>query len=212
VQSFDFLSIKLRISGAIAMGLPIQRPAQGLRKSNVVSFTPGAPATNATLQGWKEIAGELDRSVRTVQRWEQKLGLPVHKLGDGAGSPVFAFKDELRSWLRVKADGGKKTEIDATVELLNQDEPSFGRGRKNSGSQATPSEPEIIKSLNAFFALKGANNSAPLCNHCQAPTRLLVGHFWLYGTEKTWQVSVPFCPNCDSDLRAMLPQAPVRLT
>jgi hypothetical protein len=214
LQSFDFLSIKLRISGAIAMGLPIQRPAQGLRKSNLVSFTPGAPATNATLQGWKEIAGELDRSVRTVQRWEQKLGLPVHKLGDGVGSPVFAFKDELRSWLRVKADGGKKTENDASSKApsVNQAELSFGRGRKNLGTRAIPSEPEIIKSLNAFFALKGANNSAPLCDHCKASTRLLVGHFWLYGTEKTWQVSVPFCPNCDSDLRAMLPQAPVRLT
>ena len=128
------------------MGLPIQRPAQGLRKSNLVSFTLGAPATNATLQGWKEIAGELDRSVRTVQRWEQKLGLPVHKLGDGVGSPVFAFKDELRSWLRVKADGGKKTESDASsmVKLVIQDEPSSGRGRNNSVSQATPSEPEII--------------------------------------------------------------------
>ena len=196
------------------MGLPIQRPAQGLRKSNVISFIPGAPATNATLQGWKEIAGELDRSVRTVQRWEQKLGLPVHKLGDGVGSPVFAFKDELRSWLRVKADGGKKIEIDAstTVQSVNQDELSFGRGRNNSGSQATPSEPEIIKSLNAFFALKSVKNSTPLCNHCQGSTRLLVGHFWLYGTSKTWQVSVPFCPDCDSDLRAMLPQAPVRLT
>ena len=192
------------------MGLPIQRPQQGSRKSNLVSFTPGAPATNATLQGWKEIAGELDRSVRTVQRWEQKFGLPVHKLGDGVGSPVFAFKDELRSWLRVKADGGKKTESDASsmVKLVNQDEPSFGRGRNNSGSQATPSEPEIIKSLNAFFALKGANNGAPVCNHCQASTRLLVGHFWLYGTEKTWQVSVPFCPGCDSDIRALLPCSP----
>jgi hypothetical protein len=196
------------------MGLPIQRPAQGLRKSNVVSFTPGAPATNATLQGWKEIAAELARSVRTVQRWQQKLGLPVHKLGEGVGCPVFAFKDELRSWLRVKADGGMKTRFDVSSKAAshNQDEPSFGLGRKDLGLRATPSEPEIIKSLNAFFALKGANNSTPLCNHCQASTRLLVGHFWLYGTEKTWQVSVPFCPDCDSDLRAMLPQAPVRLT
>jgi hypothetical protein len=196
------------------MGLPIQRPAQGLRKSNVVSFTPGAPATNATLQGWKEIAAELARSVRTVQRWQQKLGLPVHKLGEGVGCPVFAFKDELRSWLRIKAGEGMGTRIDRSPKAASiiEDEPSFGRGRNNSGSRATPSEPEIIKSLNAFFALKGANNNAHLCNHCHASTHLLVGNFWLYGTEKTWQVSVPFCPDCDSELRAMLPQAPVRLT
>ena len=206
------------------MGLPIQHPAQSSRKSNVVRLDPGTPLSRATLQGWKEIAGELNRSVRTVQRWERTLGLPVHKLGDGAGSPVFAFKDELRSWLRVKADEGMKTKTDASskaasLDSLNQDGPFFERrasapvkAKEIVKSQTVPSEPDIIKSLNTFFALKGANNNTPECNHCHASTRLLVGHFWLYGTEKTWQVSVPFCPNCDSDLRAMLPPSPERLT
>lgn len=203
------------------MGLPMQRPAQGFPKSNVVRFTLDPPSTSAHLQGWKEIAAELDRSVRTVQRWEQKLGLPVHKLGNGGGSPVFAFRDELHSWLRVKADEGMKTKIDALSKAasLNPDEMPAGhrravlvKGRDSSRSQTTPSEPDIIKSLNAFFALKGANTNAPLCNHCQGSTRLLVGHFWLYGTDKTWQVSVPFCPTCDSDLRAMLSPSLERIT
>ena len=196
------------------MELPIQRPIQGMRKSNVVSFTPGAQAARATLQGWKQIAEELDRGVRTVQRWEQKFGLPVHKLRTGVGCPVFAFKDELRSWL-AKADKAIKTKTRASSKAAswNQNEPSFRRPRAAiPKSQATPSEPEIIKSLNAFFALKRASNNAPSCNHCHASTRLLVGHFWLYGTEKTWQISVPFCPQCDSDLRAMLPTSPERLT
>lgn len=192
-----------------------------MRKSNVVSFTPGAPAACATVQGWKQIAAELDRSVRTVQRWEQNLSLPVHKLGEGVGSPVFAFKDELRYWLRGKAAKGTKTKnrMSSKVTSFNQNGSSFGRvpsaqvkGRETLQTQSTPSEPDIIKSLNAFFALKGASNNTPSCHHCHASTRLLVGHFWLYGTEKTWQISVPFCPQCDSDLRAMLPQSPERLT
>jgi hypothetical protein len=204
------------------MGLPIQRPTERFVKSNLVRFTPGNPGTNATLQGWKEISRELNRSVRTVQRWEQKLGLPVHKLGGGVGSPVFAFKDELRSWLRGKADEGMNTKTGASSKTtsFNQDEQfsrpqsaSLVKGRETLESRtATASEPEIIKSLNAFFALKGASNNGSSCHHCHAPTRLLVGHFWLYGTEKTWQISVPFCPQCDSDLRAMLPQSPERLT
>ena len=202
------------------MGLPIQRPQQGFRKSNLVSFIPGAPATNATLQGWKEIAGELDRSVRTVQRWEQKLGLPVHKLGDTNGSPVFAFKDELHSWLRANAGERKQTNPEISKSTsLNQNEENFERrpaelekGRNSSESRTTPSEPEIIKSLNAFFALKGANNTTPSCNRCHTSTRLLIGQFWLYGTDRTWQVSVPFCPGCDSDLGAMLPPSSPSLT
>jgi hypothetical protein len=181
---------------------------------------PVTPRNNATLQGWKEIAAELDRSVRTVQRWEQKLGLPVHKLGKGMGYPVFAFKDELHSWLHAKADEGKKigvefsegTSANQDGEFLGGRRPALVKGRKKSESQTTPSEPEIIKSLNAFFALKRASNTSPSCNHCHASTRLLIGHFWLYGTEKTWQVSVPFCPNCDSELRAMLPASQEYIT
>jgi hypothetical protein len=208
-------------SGTIAMGLPIQRAAPVPAKSNLVRFTPRTPATNATLQGWKEIAAELNRSVRTVQRWEQNLGLPVHKLGNGLGSPVFAFKEELRSWLRVKADKGMKTETGAssTSVAIDQDELLDGlrpavpmKGRGTFKSRTTASEPDIVKLLNAFFALKRADHNSASCNHCHASTRLLVGHFWLYGTDKTWQVSVPFCPQCDSDLRAMLPQSPDRLT
>src|SRR6185437_14147841 len=203
------------------MGLPIQRPTPGSPKSNIVRFTPRAPATNATLQGWKEIAAELNRSVRTVQRWEQNLGLPVHKLGNGLGSPVFAFKEELRSWLRVKADKGMKTETGAssTSVAIDQDELLDGlrpavpmKGRGTFKSRTTASEPDIVKLLNAFFALTRADHNSASCNHCHASTHLLVGHFWLYGTDKTWQVSVPFCPQCDSDLRAMLPQSPDRLT
>jgi hypothetical protein len=205
------------------MGLPIRRFAQDSGNSNVIKFTPVTPATNATLQGWKEIAAELDRSVRTVQRWEQKLNLPVHKLGTGGGSPVFAFKDELHSWLRAKAADGRKTKIatlskeasaDLNGELFVSGRPRdvMTERRQNSQLRITASEPEIIKSLNAFFALKNAKSNSPSCNHCHASTRHLIGHFWLYGTDRAWQVSVPFCPNCDSDLRAMLPPSPELVT
>ena len=208
------------------MGLPIRRITQEPGKSNVVRFTPVTPATNATLQGWKEIAVELDRSVRTVQRWEQKLNLPVHKLGAGGGSPVFAYKDELHSWLRDKADDGKKTTIvtaskEASPNLVDElningrsdrRHATLVKRKQDSQPHTTASEPEIIKSLNAFFALKRAHDSSPSCNQCQGSTRLLVGHFWLYGTDRAWQVSLPFCPTCDSDLRAILPPSSERIT
>lgn len=35
------------------------------------------------LNSWKEIATFLGRGVRTVQRWERELQLPVHRIGDG---------------------------------------------------------------------------------------------------------------------------------
>jgi hypothetical protein len=51
---------------------------------------------SARLNGWKEIAGYLDRGVRTVQRWEKEFGLPVRRLGPGEG--VFALKHEIDAW------------------------------------------------------------------------------------------------------------------
>ena len=49
------------------------------------------------LEGWKAIARFLGRSVKTVQRWEQR-GLPVHRhevLG------VIAYPSDLETWKRA---------------------------------------------------------------------------------------------------------------
>src|SRR5215468_2696771 len=51
------------------------------------------------LNSWKEIALFLDRGVRTVQRWERDLQLPVHRIGKGKRSPVYAFVPELKFWI-----------------------------------------------------------------------------------------------------------------
>lgn len=57
--------------------------------------------TDTRLDTWKSIAQYLSRSSRTVQRWHSEYGLPVHHLG-GDASSVFAYRDELDSWLRKR--------------------------------------------------------------------------------------------------------------
>jgi len=203
------------------MGLPIQRPVQGLDKSNLVSFTEQAklsPTSRTLLQGWKGIATELERSVRTVQRWERNLNLPVHKLGKGRVCPVFAFKDELHLWLRSNGAYAPNGNAARSRSGFQEDAVSdrrkspqrvaLTRQKQSRQAPAITSEPEIIQSLNAFFALESRRHDSGSCGSCHSPVQFLVGHFWLYGTEKTWQVSVPFCPGCDSDIRALLPSSP----
>src|ERR1700692_4553072 len=51
-----------------------------------------------SLDSWKEIAAYLKRDVRTVQRWEKNLRLPVRRLAQGKLGPVFAYKHELDAW------------------------------------------------------------------------------------------------------------------
>ena len=53
------------------------------------------------LETWGEIASYLGREIRTVQRWEKSMGLPVHRLaGTSDKSRVFAFRHELDAWWR----------------------------------------------------------------------------------------------------------------
>ena len=48
------------------------------------------------LSGWKEIANYLGRGVRTVQRYEREMGLPILR---PVGKSVNAIRTELDKWL-----------------------------------------------------------------------------------------------------------------
>jgi hypothetical protein len=51
------------------------------------------------LNGWKEISNHIERGVRTAQRWEALLGMPVHRPALKDRSAVVAFTDELDRWI-----------------------------------------------------------------------------------------------------------------
>jgi TolB-like protein/Flp pilus assembly protein TadD len=54
------------------------------------------------LDSWKEIAVYLKREVRTVQRWEKNLGLPIRRLSRDKQGAVFAYKSEIDAWWRER--------------------------------------------------------------------------------------------------------------
>jgi hypothetical protein len=167
------------------------------------------------LQSWKEIASELDRAVRTVQRWERTLGLPVHRLGKGARCPVFAFKDELHLWFRKKAwagdletnqsppgdgpaDSPSKQSISAcsghsrTNRPLRKERALSGPNPKLGGS--------ILQSLNDFFALEASREKQQNCRDCLSALRFFEGRFSLYGTDMEWKIRIPYCPSCNGKI------------
>jgi len=51
------------------------------------------------LSGWKEIAHYLRKGVRTVQRYERELGLPIRRLAGKAMGSVIAIKADLDRWM-----------------------------------------------------------------------------------------------------------------
>ena len=69
---------------------------------------------SSRLTSWKEIAQYLQKGVRTVQRWEQFMGLPVRRLN---GRKVLAFSDEIDVWMRSYFEDDGKSEL----ELLRKE-------------------------------------------------------------------------------------------
>jgi TolB-like protein/Flp pilus assembly protein TadD len=62
----------------------------------------GVPDKERRLESWGEIAAYLRREIRTVQRWEKTLALPIHRLQVGKQSSVYAYPSELDKWYRER--------------------------------------------------------------------------------------------------------------
>jgi phage terminase Nu1 subunit (DNA packaging protein) len=60
---------------------------------------------SGVLNSWKEIAAYMGRGVRTVQRWERELGLPVRRPRGKERSAVIALKADLDRWLEQTPRG-----------------------------------------------------------------------------------------------------------
>jgi len=87
------------------------------------------PASSTRLDSWKDIAAYLKRDVSTVQRWEKRERMPVHRhVHDKLGS-VYAFRSELDAWwadrgLRLAPQQARGVETTATPAALEEDEDS----------------------------------------------------------------------------------------
>lgn len=68
-----------------------------------------------TLESWKQIAAYLDRSERTVRRWEASEGLPVHRRGHEKQDTVFAYRHEIEAWSRSRTTCSASISTDEAV-------------------------------------------------------------------------------------------------
>jgi tetratricopeptide (TPR) repeat protein len=59
------------------------------------------------LESWKEISDYLSRSIKTCQRWEVELGLPIHRIDGTPSARVFAYADELDGWMAEKLNSAE---------------------------------------------------------------------------------------------------------
>jgi hypothetical protein len=83
------------------------------------------------LNGWKDIAAHLGRSVRSVQRWEREIGLPVHRIKTAEGQTVYASRHEIDEWRR-------HAEPSSEAPIV---EPEGAEGESPSAAPASQAEP-----------------------------------------------------------------------
>src|SRR5215471_717790 len=81
------------------------------------------------LDSWKEIAAYLNRDVTTVQRWERREGMPVHRhLHDKRGS-VYALRSELDVWQKSRK---QEIEVEGKEELAEVPEEAPSEAKESS--------------------------------------------------------------------------------
>ena len=115
------------------------------------------PVNSAILNGWKQIARYLGRGIRTAQRWECELAMPVHRPKGKNRSAVFALASELDSWLQrtpVRLNGnGNEDEAAPTPEIgavlldLARDLLIYGERLVKVDEQHRPEVEKLIRAL-----------------------------------------------------------------
>jgi hypothetical protein len=97
------------------MALAVKSPVYPEGERRLRSRTP-------VLNSWKDIAGYLKCGVRTAQRWERDLGLPIYRPRPGKRGPVCGLPSEIQIWLRRnKTDGlGQDASGSSTITLAHQ--------------------------------------------------------------------------------------------
>lgn len=77
------------------------------------------------LDSWKEIASFLGRSEKTVRRWEETEGLPVHRLYHERRASVYAYTAELEQWRETR-------------NMAVESEPASGEEAAERNNEAPP--------------------------------------------------------------------------
>src|SRR5689334_6039697 len=102
-----------------------------IREEMVDQQSPGQQQSsalpNGRLDSWKEIAAYLNRDVTTVQRWEKREGMPVHRHLHGRMGSVYAYRADLDAWVNSR---NVPLAPDATEQLLRSTTPTTPKKRR----------------------------------------------------------------------------------
>jgi len=113
-------------------------------------------ASDDRLDSWKEIAAHLRRDVTTVQRWEKKEGMPVHRHVHEKLGSVYAFRAELDAWAR-----GRQLSVAHQREQEKTSPPGRWIGRRRIFGGAIGAA-VLLAGIAAWTAMSSGGGANPL--------------------------------------------------
>src|SRR5207245_8536783 len=97
--------------------------AAGQAGVHVIRNMQSANSDPHVLTSWKEIAAYLGKGVRTVQRWERELSLPVRRPYGMEKHVIVALPEELDNWMRTRMiprENGPKPSVAQTPPRVSK--------------------------------------------------------------------------------------------
>src|ERR1700722_4447032 len=125
---------------------------------------PSTSPPEDRLDSWKEIAAYLNRDVTTVQRWEKREGMPVHRHQHDKIGSVYASRADLDAWTRSRTLPAARDNLN-NASLANPPVPL-----QRSSNSILPAKWRLVLPLAAIGVALGIGAS-----------------FWLERTEYFWR-------------------------
>jgi serine/threonine-protein kinase len=126
------------------------------------------------LESWKEIAAYLDRSERTVRRWEEREGLPVHRLHHEKRGSIYAYTYELDGWRESRRPRRSRHRLVAALAIALTAAGAFIPFARRAPSTDSSPIPEAVRAyrLGEFAGNAGRVQVASGIRHYQEAIRL----------------------------------------
>ena len=116
----------------------------------VGALTP--PATeddvvNDRLDGWKAVAAHVHKSVRTAQRWERELGLPIRRMPTENGEIIYAFTSEIDEWARDRESSRRAPKPVASETAAEPPKAAASTAPETFSGFTYPQVPHVVPSI-----------------------------------------------------------------
>ena len=136
-------------------------------------------------ESWKQIAAHLNRSERTVRRWEAEEGLPVRRREHQKQDTVFAYSHEIDEWNTRRI----RKQLRPAQITPEPESPGSGAVKSPAGNSYLAKHDAITRTIDLYIA-GGRAGQGDLMRPAFHPEATIAGY--CFGVEYSGSIEHPF--------------------